>query len=142
MSRLQRIRPTFALPCFVGLAFAFASHSLADESWRGFRDSGSNTVHADLPTEWSPEKGVAWHSKIPGYGQSSPVVWQGQVYLTSSDGPFQEHCQVHAYSLKDGTKLWTSNVAVTTKVENYFRNSRAAGGRTTTQPSSEGSRVL
>lgn len=99
---------------------------LADDCWRGFRDSGSNTVEADLPTEWSPDKGLAWQATIPGYGQSSPVVWQGQVYVTSSDGPFQEHCQVHAYSLRDGAKRWTSDVSATTKVENYFRNSRAA----------------
>ena len=105
---------------------AAVSTSFADENWRGFRDIGSNTVQADLPTEWSPETGVAWQAAIPGYGQSSPVVWQGKVYVTSSDGPFQEQCQVHAFSLNDGSKLWTSNVPATTQVENYFRNSRAA----------------
>jgi len=98
----------------------------AGEVWRGFRDSGSNSVVADLPTTWSADHGIAWRSDIPGYGQSSPVVWGGQVYVTSSAGPFQEECKVHAYSLRDGSLLWTSQVAATTKVENYFRNSRAA----------------
>lgn len=106
--------------------FAVANTCLADDSWRGFRDSGSNVATADLPTEWSPEKGIAWQAVIPGYGQSSPVVWKGQVFVTSSDGPFQELCLVHAYSLHSGMKLWTSKVEVSTKVENYFRNSRAA----------------
>ncbi len=98
----------------------------ADDKWPGFRGDGSGTATADLPTKWSVNEGIAWQADIPGYGQSSPVVWNGKVFVTSSDGPFQEHCQVHAYDLQSGVKLWTSNVASTTKVENYFRNSLAA----------------
>jgi outer membrane protein assembly factor BamB len=98
----------------------------ADDNWPAFRGDGSGTTTADLPTTWSTEEGIAWQVDIPGYGQSSPVVWNGKVFVTSSDGPFQENCQVHAYDLKNGAKLWTSKVAATTKVENYFRNSRAA----------------
>ena len=98
----------------------------ADDSWRGFRGDGSGIANANLPTRWSPEEGVAWQSVIPGYGQSSPVVWNNHVYLTSSEGPFQEDCQVHAFELQSGEKLWTFHVDATTKVENYFRNSRAA----------------
>jgi outer membrane protein assembly factor BamB len=100
--------------------------SPAQENWTGFRDGGSSIVSADLPTTWSAEEGVAWQADIPGYGQSSPVVWNDQVYVTSSDGPFQQDCQVHAFDLETGDKRWTAQVAATTKVENYFRNSRAA----------------
>ncbi len=109
----------------VAIFFTIDSASGKDH-WRGFRDTGSNIIEADLPTKWSEKEGIAWQVDIPGYGQSTPVVWNGQVYVTSSDGPFQETCQVHAYSLRDGSRLWASDVTVTTKVENYFRNSRAA----------------
>lgn len=100
--------------------------ALGDENWPAFRGDGSGTAQADLPTAWSPAEGIAWKADIPGYGQSSPVVWKDKVFVTSSDGPFQERCQVHAFDLSSGEKLWTSNVDATTKVENYFRNSRAA----------------
>jgi outer membrane protein assembly factor BamB len=33
---------------------------------------------------------------------------------------------VHAFDLRSGDKLWTSHVEASSKVENYFRNSRAA----------------
>ncbi|SMP59712.1 Outer membrane protein assembly factor BamB, contains PQQ-like beta-propeller repeat [Neorhodopirellula lusitana] len=112
------------------IAFVFclttASLTLADGNWPGFRADGSGTVKADLPTRWSAQEGVAWQSSIPGYGQSSPVVWNDHVYVTSSEGPFQQDCQVHAFDLPTGKKRWTTHVAATTKVENYFRNSRAA----------------
>lgn len=101
-------------------------HCTANDSWVAFRGDGSGAVNANPPERWSPDNGVAWQSEIPGYGQSSPVVWGQHVYLTSTEGPFQTNCQVHAFDLETGNKLWTSDVAATTKVENYFRNSRAA----------------
>lgn len=106
--------------------FAFPTLALTNDQWAAFRGDGSGTTTADLPTTWSTKQGIAWNVNIPGYGQSSPVVWNDRVFVTSSDGPFQESCQVHAYDLRSGAKLWTSKVAATTKVENYFRNSRAA----------------
>lgn len=109
--------------CAVALITCSAS---AQDNWIGFRNTGSSIVSADIPTHWSPQDGIAWKSDIPGYGQSSPVAWKNQIYVTSSDGPFQEECQVHALDLHSGEKLWTSHINTTTKVENYFRNSRAA----------------
>ncbi|TWT97231.1 outer membrane biogenesis protein BamB [Neorhodopirellula pilleata] len=112
------------LPIIFYLFVALPIH--AGEKWTGFRSDGSGTVTADLPTRWSPDEGIAWQADIPGYGQSSPVVWGDHVYVTSSEGPWQQDCQVHAFDLQSGENLWTTHVEATTKVENYFRNSRAA----------------
>ncbi len=99
----------------------------AQTNWPGFRNNGSGVTRVNhAPKTWSPESGVAWRSTIPGYGQSAPVIWKNLIFLTSSDGPFQEHCYVHAFDLQTGKKKWTTEVKATTKVENYFRNSRAA----------------
>ena len=99
----------------------------AQADWPSFRNGGSGTASVEhAPTRWAPDKNIAWRAEIPGYGQSAPVVWNGTVFLTSSDGPWQERGYVHAFDLKTGEKRWTTGVAATTKVENYFRNSRAA----------------
>ena len=121
-------RVNFALVFAALIVHANANWKLkAQENWPGFRNDGSGIVTVSkVPTEWSPEEGIAWRVDIPGYGQSAPVVWQGTIFLTSSEGPFQEQGFVHAFDLASGTKRWTSEVAATTKVENYFRNSRAA----------------
>ncbi|MCM2369487.1 PQQ-binding-like beta-propeller repeat protein [Aporhodopirellula aestuarii] len=120
-----RVSPALRLILIVAFAIGIAASTIA-EDWTGFRGDGSGITAADLPTQWSPEEGIAWQSDIPGYGQSSPVVWKTHVYVTSSEGPFQQDCQVHAFELQTGKKLWTSHIEATTKVENYFRNSRAA----------------
>lgn len=121
-----RVRLVIARLMIACLLFANTLTANAGDHYSGFRDTGSNLVQANLPMEWSPEQGIAWQAQIPGYGQSSPVVWNEQVYVTSSNGPFQEDCELHAFSLSDGHKLWSTDVHATTKVENYFRNSRAA----------------
>ncbi|MCG8462458.1 MAG: PQQ-binding-like beta-propeller repeat protein, partial [Holophagales bacterium] len=56
--------------------------------WPGFRGGGRGlAAPGDLPERWSEEDGVAWKVKVPGYGQSSPVIWGGQVFLTSVERP-------------------------------------------------------
>ncbi|MBL8892004.1 MAG: PQQ-binding-like beta-propeller repeat protein, partial [Planctomycetaceae bacterium] len=90
---------------------AMTSACFGDDSWPGFRGDGSGIAKANVPTQWSPTEGVAWQASIPGYGQSSPVVWNNKIYVTSSEGPFQEDCQVHAFDLQSGKKLWTSHIA-------------------------------
>lgn len=113
--------------CAIVLLFCSPSLVLADDNWPAFRGNGSGIASAkDLPTRWSPDQNVAWGVEIPGYGQSSPVIWKGTVYVTSTEGPFQENAQVHAFDLATGKKRWTHSIKTTVPVENYFRNSRAA----------------
>lgn len=109
------------------LALFLASPAAGQPHWSGFRNGGSGLAeYSNAPTEWSPNTNIPWQVNVPGYGQSSPVVWGATVFVTSTDGPWQEHCFVHAYDLPTGKRLWTREVKATTRVENYFRNSRAA----------------
>ena len=97
------------------------------QNWPNFRNNGSGIASVNgIPTRWSPQKNVVWRSAIPGYGQSAPVVWGNTIYLTACDGPWQGYGYVHAFDLHSGKIIWTTKVPATTKVENYFRNSRAA----------------
>ena len=57
----------------------------ADDRWPQFRGQGSRGVtdETGLPTSWSQTENVAWVTDIPGLGWSSPIVWDGTVYLTT-----------------------------------------------------------
>jgi outer membrane protein assembly factor BamB len=71
------------LPLVV-LALSLALPLFAD--WDQFRGP-TGQGHAEgknLPTEWGPQKNVAWKTPIPGLGWSSPVVAGGKVYLTTA----------------------------------------------------------
>ena len=34
-----------------------------------------------MPLQWSPEKNVAWTADVPGYGQSSPIIWGDRILI-------------------------------------------------------------
>src|SRR6266852_5562571 len=74
----------FAIP-FLALVLAAPAPDSTD-SWPEFRGpTGQGLVAAGkLPTEWGPDKNVAWKQEIPGKGWSSPVVVDGKVYLTTA----------------------------------------------------------
>jgi outer membrane protein assembly factor BamB len=59
---------------------------LAEENWPQFRGPGGEG-HADakgVPLTWNETEHVKWKTAIPGEGWSSPVVWGGQVWLTTA----------------------------------------------------------
>lgn len=98
-----------------------------DGLWPSFLTKPTSDVKAaDLPLEWSPEKGITWKVEIPGYGQSSPIVWGNQIYATSISGPNKEKCLVSAFDLATGKLLWTKESATGMTEQNTIYVSRAA----------------
>src|SRR5205823_183825 len=71
------------------------------------------SVERGLPFEWSSEKNVAWKISIPGLAWSSPVVSQGQIYLTTAvadnatEGPSLRALCLEA---KSGKLLWNVEI--------------------------------
>lgn len=58
------------------------------ENWnqhRGPRQDGVTAV-ANLPLKWDAETNVAWRRELPGPGTSSPVVWDGRIFVTAFSG--------------------------------------------------------
>jgi outer membrane protein assembly factor BamB len=89
------------------IAALAAATGVGGDSWTSFQNGGELTRTASgLPTEWSLESGIAWRAPIEGTGQSSPVIQDGRVYVTSVSGANKETYHMSAYSLADGSKLW------------------------------------
>jgi outer membrane protein assembly factor BamB len=63
-----------------------AASALADENWPQFRGPrGDGTSQAKgLPLTWSESEHVRWKTAIHDRGHSSPVVWEGHVWLTTA----------------------------------------------------------
>src|SRR5438552_16791187 len=65
---------------------ARAAGQVADAiGWPQFRGpDGQGHVTGPIPKSWSDTSNVAWSTDIPGKGWSSPVVLDGQVWLTTA----------------------------------------------------------
>lgn len=108
------------------ILWAASGNALA-EGWSGFQ--GPVPKDADVqsaPLTWSPQKGVLWQSEITGYGQSSPVTWERQIYITSISGPKKEKCHINAFDLDTGKSLWKHDFDAATQAENSNYISKAA----------------
>ena len=86
--------------------------------WPGFRGPAFGHSQArELPLVWSDEKNLAWRHPVGGYGQSSPVVWDGIVFVTAIDGPRRETQIVEAVDAETGVLRWRHTLASSQPVE-------------------------
>jgi outer membrane protein assembly factor BamB len=70
--------------------------------WRG--PEGTGHTQQKLPVEWDVED-VAWRVELPGRGQSSPIVWEDRIFLTSSEEGGGQRV-ILCLDRADGRMLW------------------------------------
>lgn len=100
--------------CLGVIAFAvcFAAPSAA-EDWPEFRGPTQQGHYAGkLPRTWGPQKNVVWKQEIPGLGWSSPAIYQGRVYLTTSVPDEEKGYSLRALCLdaRTGKIVWDQEV--------------------------------
>ncbi|WP_193211229.1 PQQ-binding-like beta-propeller repeat protein [Luteolibacter marinus] len=86
-----------------------ATTCLAGDGWPQFRGpGGQGLAEGTFPTTWGPGKGVAWKSKLPGGGWSSPVIAGDKVILTGAkkDGDTTT-LMAFALDLASGDEAWS-----------------------------------
>ncbi|MEM7475469.1 MAG: PQQ-binding-like beta-propeller repeat protein [Planctomycetota bacterium] len=98
----------------------------ADLEWASFQNGGQCSVKQELPTTWSEETNQLWQVDIQGYGQSSPVVVDGGVVVTSTSGEDKDNYHVACYDLDTGEQLWQQDFGNPTPEKNSSYVSRAA----------------
>jgi outer membrane protein assembly factor BamB len=95
----------------VALAALFVATSfLHAEDWPEFRGpDGQGHYKGRLPTEWGPDKNVVWKQAIPGSGWSSPVIFDGRIYLTTAvpaEKGGGQSLRVLCLDAKSGRTIW------------------------------------
>ena len=68
--------------------------------WRGPHDNGS-TIAGSVPTKWEAAH-FAWQVALPGKGCSTPIVWEGRIYVTA---PVEGQDAVLGFDAS-GQRLW------------------------------------
>ncbi|MEM1295486.1 MAG: PQQ-binding-like beta-propeller repeat protein [Verrucomicrobiota bacterium] len=101
------------------LTLLYPSLLLADwTQFRGSEGQGHAKDDAKPPLKWDEEENVAWRIDLPGKGWSSPIVYQGRIYLTTAiaDTRDQDRSGVDrsldtiALDAKTGEILWQTQV--------------------------------
>ena len=77
--------------------------------WRG--PSGQGLVgDPGYPDRWSATDNVVWRTAVPGSGNSSPIVWDNHIFLTTGRDR-GSRLSVLAYRRSDGALRWETEVA-------------------------------
>lgn len=87
----------------VSLLLLLANQAAA-ANWPEWRGPDNNGVAAGTgyPTEWSDSKNVIWKVSLPGWGTSTPAIWEERIFVTGEiDGNNALICLN-----RDGEKLW------------------------------------
>ena len=94
-----------------------AALSADPEDWSAFRgpDATGEALDAAVPLEWADGRNVAWKTDLPGPGASSPVVFEGRIYLTCATGAEDDNTSnltyhVLCHDLETGGEVWRLDV--------------------------------
>src|SRR5262249_49355060 len=80
------------------------SLALADNwpAWRGADGSGI-CRETNLPLRWSTNENVRWHVALPDRGNSTPIVWKDQIFITQA---IENRRTVMCLDRRTGALLW------------------------------------
>jgi outer membrane protein assembly factor BamB len=61
----------------------------AERQWPCFRGPTGQGIVFDMniPLKWSDSENILWRKKLPGRGNSSPVVWDKRLFVTAESNP-------------------------------------------------------
>ena len=127
--------------------------------WRG--QDGNGNAAGDAPLKWGDNENIKWKVKIPGHGNSSPVIVGDRIYLTTAvqvgeappapaaqeegrrpggtPGPQAEHkFVVMALNRKTGETVWERTAITAAPHEGYHRQ---YGSFASASPVSDGERL-
>ena len=89
--------------CLLGLA-AITLAARGQAQWTRFRGPNGSGIDAapGYPAEFSPSRNVVWKTAVP-YGQSSPVLAGGRIYLTAGE---PARLLTICFDARTGRELW------------------------------------
>ena len=101
--------------------------------WRG--PSGQGLVAGTgYPDSWSGTDNVLWKVKVPGRGNSSPIVWRDSIFITTAyEGGRRS---VLCFRRRDGKQLWETSAPEARPEKIYAKNTYASS-----TPATDGERV-
>jgi outer membrane protein assembly factor BamB len=95
----------------------FAAATIRADEWPEFRGPTGQglAVAAELPIKWDQSIHVAWRRPIEGKGWSSPVIYQGNIYLTtavpqSEDESGEQSLRAICLNAATGKQVWNVQV--------------------------------
>lgn len=103
-------------------------------AWRGPQGIGVSP-ESEVPLRWSADENVKWKVKLPGPGNSTPIVWEDRVFLTCAEEEGLV-CSLFCFDRNTGKELWKRSARSEKKQPTHATNPYCASS-----PVTDGERV-
>jgi outer membrane protein assembly factor BamB len=103
--------------------------------WRGPRRDGTS-LERNLPVKWSATENVKWKTELPGPGNSTPIVWGNQVFITQAVEDEGKRLLI-SFDRRNGKKLWEKGTVFAEKEVSHETNPQCSSS-----PATDGERVI
>jgi pyruvate formate lyase activating enzyme len=96
--------------CIAGWLLTTTAYAENFPEWRGARGDGVITSPAAdaFPLRWSPTENILWKTPLEFPGNSSPIVYEDRVFLTSANDDGTKRSLI-CFDRATGRKLWQSD---------------------------------
>lgn len=103
--------------------------------WRGPNGTGKTSA-TGMVTQWGPDRNVKWRLRLPEPVNSTPIVWEDQIFLTQ---PLSESNgrSLICVNRKTGTEKWRRSVVYAEKEPTHKTNPYCSAS-----PVTDGERVI
>jgi outer membrane protein assembly factor BamB len=130
--------PVSSRAWYLILLLAWTSWARAENwpQWRGPRGDGTSREKG-VPTTWSPTENVRWNVKLPGPGNSSPIVWGNHIFLTQALDREGTERAVTCFDRASGKFLWQKSIPFKGKEPTHGTNPYCSAS-----PVTDGERVI
>ncbi len=125
--------------CLIGCGVLLAAMGAAQAGdWPQFRGPAGTGIaeESGLPVHWGPTKNVAWKAKLPGPGNSSPIVSAGRVFITCAQDQGRRR-MLFCFDRRTGEQLWVKTVQFDKVMPTHKANPYCAS-----TPAADGERVV
>lgn len=125
------------------------------EDWTRFRGpngSGVTSGSNSLPSKWSTSENLAWKTRLPGPGASSPIIVDGKVFVTAYSGygvTREQQSELDdlvrhliCVDLSSGKILWQRDVKAWLPEDSYYQTGVSSHGYASHTPCSDGTSVF
>ncbi len=111
----------------IGLLLTMPASAENWPCWRGPRGDGSSQETV-VPVRWDGPSGenITWKTEIPGWGHSSPIVWNDRIFVVTCDEDTQARLLL-CLERENGEILWQRTVIEAPLEKRHKLNSYASG---------------
>src|SRR5262245_17142994 len=97
--------------CALGLLLVLPGAGLADNwpAWRGPRGDGQ-CGEESVPLTWTKTDNIRWKVKLPGPGNSTPILWGDRIFLTQALDTKGHRRALMCLARQGGKLLWQKEV--------------------------------